>query len=290
MKTTPETGYGVPEKETPEKIYQKLLERLPEVAKTVIDDRSENDNFKQNPDDPKEHDVSWHQFGIVTHTEKFSQFFQTEAQEYFQKWNVDEKINQKLSESIDGKTKAELLHISIPLHDLGKFARGFMEKDGKIKPDYKGHEAKSEKLIRENEQIHDLLQETYGLTEAQIDYIACCAGLHYELGKTRDEAKKTDMGYTIAFAKSEQCQKACNEIAQKFPEFKEEIGILFLCDNLAKTDVRIDAETDEEIEKQTQRIENIIQERNLNSKLVAAIKQRPVNIAIAKRYLENIIK
>lgn len=286
MKRAREKNLGIPER--PESIYQKLLTRLPEIAKAVMDDRPENDNLKRNPDDPKEHAIRWHQFGIITHTEVFSQSFQNEAQEYFKNWDIDLKINQKLSEQIDGKTKAELLQISIPLHDLGKFARDFKEEDGKLEPTYYGHEAKSEKLIKENESINCLIHKTYGLTHVQVDYIARCAGLHYELGKTRDAAKKTDMGFTIAFANSEQCQKTCKEIAYKYPEFKVEIGILFLCDSLAKTDVRIDAETDEEIEKQTQQIERIIQERNLNPQLIAAIKQLPVNIAIARRYLESV--
>lgn len=276
------------EKDNLEGIDQKLLNKLQELSKTVIEIRPENNNFIQNPDDPYEHAVSRHQFGIITHTEKFIQSLQTEAIYYFKKWNIYEKIYEKLSEQIDGKTKAELLQISIVFHDLGKFARGFREKDGKVEPDYKGHEAKSEKLIRDNNEIYSLLHKTYSLTDAQISYIARCAGLHYELTKMRGQSKKTDLGYTIAFANSEQCKKISSEIAREFPEFREEIGVLFLGDSLAKTDVKIDAETDEEIEKQTQQIENIIQKYNLNPELIAAIKQRPVSIMIAKTYLENL--
>lgn len=101
-------------------------------------------------------------------------------------------------------------------------------------PDYKGHEGKSKALIQENGDVQNLLQKECGLSNSQISYIADCVGFHYELGKIRNKAKETYLGYFIAFAKSEQCKEACDEIASKFPEYKEEIGILFLCDSLAK--------------------------------------------------------
>jgi len=144
-----------------EEICKKILEKLPELAQAVMERRDENENFLQNPDDPKEHNLFWHQFGIITHTMKFRQFFHNEVWEYLHEWQVDKSIIEILSEKIDGKAKIELLEISIPLHDLGKFARGFKDKNGKLKPNYTEHEAKSEKLIRENEQIQKLLQNSY---------------------------------------------------------------------------------------------------------------------------------
>lgn len=283
MKRINITNVGVPEN-----IYQKLFAILPDIAKNVIENRHENDNFRRNPDDPKEHVVNWHQFGIITHTLLFFKSFRNEAQEYFKNWNIDSKINQKLLEQIDGTPKAELLQISIIFHDLGKFVRNFKEKDGKLEHNFYGHEAMSEKLIHTNQFIFRLLNETCELTQSQINYIGRCAGLHFELGKARDVARKAILGYSIAFANSEECQKSCMEIASQYPQFKEEIGVLFLCDSLAKTDVRIDAATDEEIENQTQQIERIIQERNLNAQLIGAIKQLPVSIMIARRYLESV--
>jgi len=272
----------------PGRVGQSLLNSLPELAKIIIEERSENDNFKRNPDDPQEHDLSWHQFGIITHTRKFCEFHQTKSQEYFRQWGIDKEVNRNLSKQIAKKTKAELLGISIPLHDLGKFTRSFKERDGKLMPDYNGHWEKSEKLIMENEQIRNLLQETCGLTNSQVVYVARCAGLHYELGKVRGQAERSDSQYTIAFVESKQCRQACDEIAPKYPEFKEEIGIMFLGDSLAKTDIAIDANTDQGIENQTEQIKQIIQKQGLNDKLVAAVKERPVNIAVAKTYLKLI--
>jgi hypothetical protein len=211
----------------PEKISQDLLECLSEIAKMLIGRRPENDNFRLHPDDPKEHEPGWHQFGILTHTKKFSEDHRTEVPKYLQQWGFKDNIDMKLSEQIDGRTKAELLQISIPLHDLGKFVRNFQIRDNKVTVGHKGHEKKSEKLIMENEQIQNLLKNIYGLTDAQIHYIARCAGLHFELGKLRDQAKKTNSGYTIAYAESEQCKEDCHHIAKTFSEFKEEIGIYF---------------------------------------------------------------
>ena len=269
-----------------ETIVKELLAKLPELARRVMDDRPENENFRLNPDDPKEHVARWHQFGIITYTGVFSQVYKNEAQEYLKRWKLDSKIEQKLSEQIDGKSKGELLHISIVFHDLGKFARNFKEKNGKLSHNFYGHEATSEKLINEDEFIYNLLSKTYELTPKQIVYIGRCAGLHFELGKARDATRKTDMGYTIVFANSDACQESCKEIADIFPEYNVEIGILYLCDSLAKTNVRIDAESDEEIEEQTEKIEQIIKERNLNPYLIGAIKQLPVNLAIVRKYLK----
>ncbi len=267
-----------------------MLNDLPEFAKTIIEDRPENYSFKKNPDDPQEHDPCWHQFGIITHTRKFYEFHQTKSQEYLKQWRVDKEVSRNLSERITKKTKAELLGISIALHDLGKFARASKEKDGNLVPNYNGHSEKSEKLIMKNEQIRNLLQETYRLTDSQVAYIARCAGLHYELGKVRDKVEKTGRCYNIGFVESEECKKACAWITEKLSEFEQEIGIMFLGDSLAKTDIEIDAKTDKDIEGLTDEIKRILQKRGLKAQLKAAVKERPVNIALAETYLKLVNK
>lgn len=269
-------------------ISKELLRMLPEIAREVMEKRPENNNFKENPDDLKEHAERWHQFGIISHTEAFNRSYEFEAQQYFKEWNLESIIHSKMTEQIDGKTKKELLAISGSLHDLGKFARGFIKQDSELFTTYFQHEAKSETLIKESQLVNSLLKGTYNLTEDHIDYIARCAGLHFELGKTRDAVKKTNLGFTMAFANSEECKKVSNEIAIMYPHFKIEIGILFLCDSLAKTDVRIAAKTDMEINQKSKHIDNIIKKRNLNPKLKDAIKQLPVNIEITKMYLKAV--
>lgn len=274
----------------PRRTDQELLDNLLVLAKIIIEARPENDNFKENPDDPKEHDPCWHQFGIITHTRKFYEFHQTKTQKYLRQWNIDQPVKRNLSKQIARRTKSELLEISVPLHDLGKLRRGFKQKHGKLTPDYHGHWGKSKKLIMENGQIRNMLRETYELTDSQVAYIAECADLHYELGKVRDKAEGTGRRYTIAFVQSEECKKACASIAEKFPEFKQEIGIMFLGDSLAKTDIEIYAKTDKDIEDLTDEIEQILQKRGLKAQLKAAVKERPVNIALAETYLKLVNK
>lgn len=278
------------EQEREKKISYELLESLPEIAKSIIKDRPENKKFKENPDDSREHERKYHQYGIITHTKELIDFFETESPKAFEKWGIKDKIEEKLSEKIDGKEKSELLEISMALHDVGKFERDFSEnmKTGKMDfPDYRGHESKSEMLIRENDNIQKLLHETYGLTDEQIDYVAKAAGLHYKLGEIRNCVKKKGGKYDLAFAKSEECQKLCDKIAEEFPEFKNEIGIMFFCDNMAKNDLVMGAEDDREIEKLTGDIKEDLESEKLYPKLIGGVKQIPVNLAIAEKYLKS---
>jgi hypothetical protein len=268
-------------------ITERLQDDLAAIAVGLMADVAENENFRRNPDSFIEHEPKWHQFGIITHTRKFLDHYQTDAGEYFEKWGISSQIERYLTERMDDKSKAELLPIGILLHDIGKFARGFKDKDGKVKPNYDGHEAKSEQAILREGNIRYRLQRN-NLTDDEIKYIARCAGLHFELGKMRAKAKQSDWGYTIAFIESEHCQQVCTEIAQKFPEFKTEIGLLFLCDSMAKTDVVIDAETDLEIVEQTPYAEQVLLAQRLNPALIAAVKQGPVNIAVARKYLRGV--
>lgn len=266
-----------------------LISLLPNIARKIISDRHENKNFLLFPDDPNEHVINWHQFGIITHTKHVLKALQIEVKSLFAKWNVDNKINSKFIEIIDGKSKLELIEIGIILHDIGKFARNFRNENGKIEHNFYGHEAISEKLIiSDDSYINDLLKNILNLTIPQISYIGRIAGLHFELGKSREAAKKSILGYSIAFSNTKECEKSFLDITSEYPGFKEEIGLLFLCDSLGKTDIRIIAESDDDIEKHENHIHQILLERNLNPKLMAAVKQLPVNLAITKRYLQII--
>lgn len=64
-----------------------------------------------------------------------------------------------------------------------------------------------------------------------------------------------------------------------------EIGLLFLNDSLAKTEIFPKASTDAEIENQTERLKKIIKKLGLNTKIVNVAKQVPVNMAVAKAYI-----
>lgn len=279
---------GKKEKELSTKeIYEKIIDQFKSLVVSLIENKPENSGFKESPDDPNEHAPDWHQFGIITHTLKAVEIYQSEVNSYFTQWGIEEKISSSLREKIDGRSKGDLLLIGLLLHDLGKFARGFKDKDGTVQPGFLGHEKKSEEFVLKNLQLRKLFEECK-LTADQIFYIARCAGVHFNLGKVKNEAKRNGMGYTIEFSGSEDCKKICMEIANRNPDFLIEIGVLFLCDCLAKTDFRINAQTDSEIEQQTEKIEQSIKDQDLNPQLINAIKQMPVNLAVTRKYFEVI--
>jgi len=267
-------------------IVEKLEERLHGMAREVIGNNERlssehKQRFSENPDALEEHAPDWHQWGIITHSIKFREMYETELAAHLEKWGwgVKDAVDSYLGEKIDGKPKSELIKIAMPLHDLGKFNKGM--EDGKF--NFDNHDKMSQEIIL------GLGLENYGLSEKQIEYIAKCAGNHYELGFLRSEAKKSDLGYTMAFSRSEEFRKAVESKIAEFNELKVEIGLLFLADSLAKTDVRIPAKTDDEIKMYSLAAEKELQDRNLNPKLMNAVKQVPVNIAAAKEYLKEVV-
>jgi len=262
---------------------RRFIEDLPAFAKGAVDPSLEvNQNFLNNLDSPEEHGASnWHQFGILTHTRKFVESLRDKTAKFQEQWGIDLS---SLDNMIGNKTKNDLLMTASIFHDIGKFTRGEKIKDGRVLPDYKGHEAKSESIIRDGFLREVLIRENY--SEEQIEYIARCAGLHYELGKLREVAKRMDLGYTIAFARSEECMKACREIILNSGDYALEAGLLFLADSLSKTDLIINANNDTEIESQTAELEEYLKENDLNPSLINYLKQVPVNIAVARTYFE----
>jgi len=130
------------------------------------------------------------------------------------------------------------------------------------------------------------LKLEFYLTDTQIEYIAQCCRLHYELGKTRDLAKKLEIGYSFEYLKSEYILEHNLDIMKTNREYQLEIGLLFLADSLAKTEYHIEAESKEEVEKQAEGIEKIVRENNLHPHKVLLIKQLPINIKTAEVYLK----
>jgi hypothetical protein len=267
-------------------IQRNLMAALPELADQLIDPVAANKNFRQTPDAVAEHNPQWHQFGIIGHSQEVAKAWADLVPRYLADWQLSENVERILGQMIDDRSKKDLLALSIPLHDLGKFQRTISPQRKGLGFHHNGHEAKSAELIQNNPAVKSLL-EKQSMTQAQIDYIASCARLHYKLGGLRDYTKqKTE--YNLAFARSADCQQACQKIAEQNPEFKTEIGLWFLADSLGKTDVRIEAENDEAIQAQTPEIKNILAQRNLSPRLEAAVKQQPVSIELAKTYLKTI--
>ncbi len=272
-------------------IIASLWEKIPTIAKDLIQKSQDlsderNKNFFENPDDFLEHEPNWHQWGVITHTKMFEKFYREEIPQYFDQWGIHDKTKKQMSGAIDGISKDQLLNMAIPFHDLGKFTERRLkrEEDGSLSASFKKHEAASGKIIRTPE-FSGMLKQEYGLTDGQIEYIARCAELHYELGIVRDEAKKSDMGYTLPFARSDVFQERAKQLMTQYPDFQLEVGVLFLADSLAKTDIRVEGDDDEQIEAQDSSIQDVLKQRGLNPKLIKTIKQLPVNRAVAETYL-----
>jgi|GEM_PF-1585891 len=273
-----------------------LLDGLRRLAKHVVEDNNLlEDSYKQqfasDLDNVKHHDPKWHQWGIITHTKKCLELFRYDlaiVPLIYGLCNLHKHYEQYLTQEIDGRSKEYLLEFAILLHDIGKFRKQPKQKGGFI---FRGHAAISKELILDKDQpIYKWLSETYGLTDRQINYIAEVAGLHYVLGEIRNLAEHSKHGYTIRFTSSDDFTGMIRGIMDKHEEYKVEIELLFLIDSLAKTDIFIYAEKYRDIDKE--KIKQAMEEinsRGLNPDLIEAVKEVPINIAVAKEYFIELV-
>jgi len=282
-------------------IIESFQNRLPSIAKGFIwrslvtkskdiNVYNRNLNFFNNPDSIQEHEPTWHQWGVVTHTSKVQEYYRDKVPHFLQSWGVAEEVRTHLSEKIEGVSKEDLLRLSIVFHDLGKFTRREVKTgkhgvpEGQYYVSFRGHEEDSGKIIREP--VFSRILKKFGFTESQIEYIARCAELHYKLGVVRQNAKDKNENFSISYTHSETFRNAVLQVMNESPEYKLEIGLLFLADSLAKTEIHIEADTDDEIESQENYIDGEIIRLNLNPKIKNVAKQLPINIAVAKKYFE----
>lgn len=269
-------------------MYTQLFEGLSALARCLIPLNKENFYFWNNPDNPAEHQPNWHEFGIITHSIKALNHFQYSLASLIYDCKCLQQIQLYLLQNINNISRYELLSIAIILHDLGKFKRTSKFKEGILAPNYSGHEKISEQLILNNNIVFSILRYLQ-YDRTQINYIAKCTGLHFELGKLRNQfIQKKE--YNFSFLSSNIFKETCNAIIYKIPDFKFEIGIMFLCDSLAKTDFDLEAKSDSDIEQDLPRYmtEEIIR-KNLPSIFIKAIKQKPVNIEMSRKYLSQVI-
>lgn len=270
-------------------IMQRLRDALPGIATGLINGNLNmsdpaNQSFAAQPDDPAEHAPMWHQYGILTHSEKFVSALQTTIPVHLERWGLAEIVNAALSVEIDGISKRNLLLIAGLLHDVGKFTARKMiydQKTGITAYTFEGHEEHSGSIVRN--ELRPMLREL-GLTDSQIEYAAICTELHFELGKTR-RASKTEGGYTIAFTESPAFARAVQEIIDAHPDYALEIGLLFIADALSKTEVAATAETDEGITAQHPALEAELAAEGLNPSLINQSLQQPVNMKVGEGYL-----
>ena len=267
-------------------IVKEIDQNLEDIARVVLFKRIEEEKnplfrlmqkqFFIELDSPSQHQPRWHQWGIITHTRQFLKFYDTLVQEDLKKWNISEKVNRHLSVQIDGITKSKLIRLGILLHDIGKFQKNYkLNSNLKISAGFKDHELYSYQIIKG--ELFSLLAKEYGLSDRQIEYIAMCAKYHFELGIIREVAKKSPQGYTIEFVKSTQFRESIVKSIPKFGDYKVEVGVLFLADSYAKSNIEYRDRTDREILDE-------LKNKQLNPKLIHSIKQIPINIEVAKRY------
>ncbi|HTE57344.1 MAG TPA: hypothetical protein VK694_01255 [Verrucomicrobiae bacterium] len=293
----PQESLGNPEL-SPDEIVLELQKRLPEWANELVNsERYENpddphrDQFAENPNATEMHS-KWHQWGIIRHTLMTGKYLDDivpgllESEEWFGPDTGGSKLG-LADESIDSMSKWDLLRIAAPTHDYGKFAKRQYrgdDADGNPMFTFAGHEAESGNIVRA---WKDRFAK-FGMTEDQIEYVAQCAQLHYELGKLRDKAKDSELGYTIAFTESEEFEDMAQEIASLYPDMVREMGIFFVADSLAKNDLHqtIRAQTDEEIEQARAEIQQDIANRNLAPHLLVAGMQQGINMAAGRKFLK----
>jgi hypothetical protein len=268
-------------------LIRQLQESLPTIATDLVtryQDMSDpaNRSFAAAPDDPAEHSPEWHQYGILTHSAIFAGALREQIPEYTRQWDVAVEVS--LAAEIDGMTKGQLLQIAALVHDVGKFTARTVSRspDGSVTKNFTGHERHSGRIVRND--LAPMLRQ-WGLGEAQLEYVATCAELHFELGKVRRTAKAAG-GYTIAFTETPAFIAAAQQIIDAFPDYALEIGLQFVADSLSKTEVAATAETDAGIAAERRSLEEEIVARGLQPKLIGQALQQPVNLAVARRYLQ----
>lgn len=236
------------------------------------------DESWQDIDNPLEHEPDWHQWGVLEHTIRIWTAMNTEVPIFCLAWEAP-FIQELKAELIQHQSKWDLLLVTCILHDLGKWAGRTKTASGAY--NFKGHEAISEQLIRHNPHIRQFLLDVR-LTTEQIDYIASVASLHYELGKLRQIGYQQGE-FDLAFLRSDLFRVGCEAITRQYGNYAREIGLIFLADSLAKVEFRLGLESAEEIEAK-------ISVMGLSQKLMQAVRQVPINIAMCREYLTWLIK
>jgi hypothetical protein len=258
---------------------------LEDIAKFIVSKEIEQEKnnlirqykqqFFMQLDFPEQHKPNWHQWGIIKHSRNCLDMYNNEGKQYLKSWGKFDFIEKYLSKKIDGLAKSKLINLGILLHDMGKLKKQYrIELNMKVKYSFNNHEAYSQEIIQTD--LYPLLHDYYGLTDMQIKYISMCASYHGLIRKICKTFK-----YSIEFAQTEDFKNIVLNELPSFEEYKIEVGILFLADSCAKTNVAFENKTDEEILKD-------LNLQNLNPKLINAVHQKAVSIEIAKSYF-NII-
>lgn len=277
-------------------IKKKLPELAQELVKQYLDQTKPwNTAFANDLDNPQHHKPEWHQWGILTHTFNFLERYRTEAQGFLKEWGMKEKVDTYFNATIEGIPRSDLIELGILFHDLGKFSkRRVSKKQASIDPDFPDftfglHEAESERLLHQNG-IYKFLRDTLELTSAHIFYIGRIAALHYELAKIRDRAKYMKFEYSYEFLNSAQYRSDCLHTWRHHPDFGIEIGVLYLGDNLGKTEFRLHPfpTSEDEAASHIWKVIPELERKDIDPRHIAAVITQPLSIYAARKYLEHV--
>ena len=250
-------------------MFNFLWFHLPDLAQRLVHDTWPD------IDDPLAHEPKWHQWGILTHTQRVWLAMQLDVPTYCEQWQLP-YIAELRREKIGSHSKWALLLVACIVHDLGKWVG--RQETAVHTYSFKGHESLSEQLIRHNSDVRAYLQQA-GLQTKQLDYIATVAGLHYELGKVRRLGYQSgDFDHT--FLQSDLFHTQCRQISARHPSYVREIGLIYLADSLGKIDFHPTLHTLDDVQ-------NIIRRDNLSPNLLRAACQVSLNIAMCHAYLTN---
>ena len=278
-----------------------VSKKLPEIAQRLVKQHLDqhdpwNVAFSSDLDNPKHHKPEWHQWGILTHTAQFLKAYRAECKDLFHTWNMLEKIETYLSDSIGGIPKSELIEIGILFHDLGKFTKRHLSINQTQRypetPDFSFglHEAESERLLHEPE-IYSWLSEELGLSSTQTFYIGRVGALHYELAKIRDRTKYIPgFEYSFAYLDSDAYSKDSLYTWRQHPHFGVEMGVLYLGDTLAKTEFRLSPfpASEDEASSHIWEIVPQLEQKDIDPRHIAAVITQPLSIHASRRYLEHV--
>jgi hypothetical protein len=278
-------------------LRRRLYDELPTLASDLIRGeryRNRHDPFRQayaeSPDDPLMHSPKWHQWGVLTHTRmvgrQFEETLPRKLEEWFGATESDTRLG-LLEETVGDLSKWELLLTAVPTHDWGKFTVRGLARGGGSLPRFRfgGHEAESGVLVRERVEWF----RAHGVSADQLEYIARCSELHFELGKVRDSARNQG-GYNLSWVQGDRFPQVVDRLISRRGGFEREIGLFFLADNWGKTDLidSVEFMSDKEVEKVRFQVRSQIENRGLPRDLIECALQLPTNTAVGRRYLEQI--
>src|SRR5437764_1257474 len=101
-------------------VERELDSELPALARQVIsryqDSREpETRAFLERPDGREQHQTSWHQWGIITHTRVFLRHFEQDIPRYLRDWEMWEEVDGVLRQTVEGVSRWDLLRLAILL-------------------------------------------------------------------------------------------------------------------------------------------------------------------------------